>query len=133
VQLPGLARTAEYRAASGHTNAASLKAAQAQRLALAAKQVDLALFTQWVDAYSLKRTALADFYFRRFRREFRPAVLAWLKTRPLTNPSAPLTPFAMPIIVETSKCVRRRRAAGPVTVETQRAVAPNRALAEGAP
>jgi len=88
--------TAEYRAASGHTNAVRLEAARAQGLAEAEKQVDLATFTQWVDAYSLKRTELADFYFRRFRKEFRPAVLAWLKTNPLTNASAPLTPFAMP-------------------------------------
>jgi len=49
-----------------------------------------------VDAYSLKRTELAEFYFRRFRKEFRPAVLAWLATKPLTNPKAPLTPFVMP-------------------------------------
>ena len=49
-----------------------------------------------MDAYSLKRTELADFYFRRFREEFRPAVLAWLESNPLTNESAPLTPFAMP-------------------------------------
>jgi hypothetical protein len=88
--------TAEYRAASGHTNAVRLEAARAQGLAEVQKQVDLATFTQWVDAYSLKRTELADFYFRRFRNEFRPAVLAWLKTKPLTNPHAPLTPFAMP-------------------------------------
>jgi hypothetical protein len=39
---------------------------------------------------------LADFYFKRFRKEFRPAVVAWLATRPLKNPDAPLTPFAMP-------------------------------------
>jgi hypothetical protein len=39
---------------------------------------------------------LADFYFRRFRVEFKPAVNAWIATRPLHNPAAPLTPFAMP-------------------------------------
>ena len=88
--------TAEYRAASGRTNAIRLEAARAQGLVEAEKQVDVATFTQWVDAYSLRRTELADFYFRRFRTEFRPAVLAWLKTRPLTNLDAPLTPFAMP-------------------------------------
>jgi hypothetical protein len=88
--------TAEYRAASGHTNALRLEATRAQGLAEAEKQVDLATFIQWVDAYSLRRTELADFYFRRFRNEFRPAVLAWLKTKPLTNPAAPLSPFVMP-------------------------------------
>lgn len=39
---------------------------------------------------------LTAFYFRRFRPEFRPAVTAWIATRPLKNPGAPLTPFAMP-------------------------------------
>ncbi len=39
---------------------------------------------------------LADFYHARFRAEFAPAVDAWLATRPLQNPEAPLTPFAMP-------------------------------------
>ena len=43
-----------------------------------------------------KRTELSDFYFKRFRKEFRPAVVAWLATKPLKNPKAPLTPFAMP-------------------------------------
>ena len=43
-----------------------------------------------------RQTQLADFYFRRFRKEFRPAVDAWVATRPLKNPNAPPTPFAMP-------------------------------------
>jgi hypothetical protein len=38
---------------------------------------------------------LAEFLRSRFRPEFRPAVEAWLKTEPLTNPDAPLTPFVM--------------------------------------
>jgi hypothetical protein len=49
-----------------------------------------------VDAYAHEETQLTDFYFKRFRKEFRPAVDAWLATRPLKNPNAPLTPFAMP-------------------------------------
>ena len=56
----------------------------------------MATFTQWVDAYALKERELADFYFKRFRDEFQPAVNAWVATRPLKNPDAPLTPFAMP-------------------------------------
>jgi hypothetical protein len=51
---------------------------------------------QWVDAYAQRQTELADFYHRRFRAEFKPAVEAWIATRPLKNPVAPLTPFAMP-------------------------------------
>jgi hypothetical protein len=88
--------TAEYRAASGHTNAARLEAVRAQGRVETEKQDDARWFAQWVDAYSLKRNELANFYFKRFRTEFRPAVVAWLKTEPLTNPTAPLSPFVMP-------------------------------------
>jgi hypothetical protein len=59
-------------------------------------QIDVALFTQWVDAYTLDEAELARFYRRRFRAEFRPAFEAWVATRPRANPDAPLSPFAMP-------------------------------------
>ena len=88
--------TAEYRDASGKTNAVRIEAARGQSLAQAQTEVDVATFTQWIDAYALHRSELRDFYFKRFRPEFRPAVTAWLATRPLTNAAAPLTPFAMP-------------------------------------
>ena len=59
-------------------------------------QIDVALFTQWVDAYATDKTELARFYRKRFRPEFRPAFVAWVATKPRTNPNAPLSPFAMP-------------------------------------
>ncbi|HYK07158.1 MAG TPA: hypothetical protein VEW11_05265 [Gaiellaceae bacterium] len=86
----------EQAKASSRTNAIRVEAARAQGLAESQTQVDVATFIQWVDAYALNRTELSDFYFKRFRKEFRPAVTAWLATRPLKNPQAPLTPFAMP-------------------------------------
>ncbi len=86
----------EQAKASGRTNAIRVEAARAQGLSEAQTQVDIATFVQWVDAYALERTMLADFYFKRFRKEFRPAVNAWLATKPLKNPNAPLTPFVMP-------------------------------------
>ena len=51
--------------------------------------VEVATFTRWVDAYARKETELADFYRKRFRKEFQPAVEAWIATRPLQNPEAP--------------------------------------------
>jgi hypothetical protein len=81
---------------SSTTNRIRIDAARAQGLAEAQTQVDIATFIQWVDAYALERTELTDFYFKRFRKEFKPAVEAWIATRPLQNPNAPLTPFAMP-------------------------------------
>ena len=65
-------------------------------LAKTQTEIDVATFTPWVNAYAQKQTQLSDFYFKRFRTEFKPAVDAWVATKPLKNPSAPLTPFAMP-------------------------------------
>jgi hypothetical protein len=76
--------------------AARLESTRASDLANAQKQVDIALFIQWVDAYARDQPDLLDFYRARFRDEFEPAVDAWLATEPLKNEDAPLTPFAMP-------------------------------------
>ena len=65
-------------------------------LANSQTEVDVATFTQWANAYARDETVLADFYFARFRAQFKPAVVAWIATMPLQNPDAPLTPFAMP-------------------------------------
>jgi hypothetical protein len=86
----------EQAKASSAANKARIEAARTSALANAQTQVDVATFSQWVDAYARKESILADFYFKRFRKEFRPAVQAWLATKPLRNPDAPLTPFAMP-------------------------------------
>jgi hypothetical protein len=76
--------------------AARVESTRAADVANRQAQVDVALFTQWVDAYALDENELADFYRRRFRAEFRPAFQAWVATRPRTNRGAPLSPFAMP-------------------------------------
>jgi hypothetical protein len=86
----------EQAKAFSRANASRIESAKAAGLANAQTQVDVATFTQWVNAYAQKQTQLATFYFRRFRKEFRPAVNAWIATRPLRNANAPLTPFAMP-------------------------------------
>jgi hypothetical protein len=59
-------------------------------------QVDVALFTQWVDAFAQDDLELAGFYRERFRDEFVPAFDAWVATRPRQSPDAPPSPFAMP-------------------------------------
>jgi hypothetical protein len=86
----------EQAKASSRTNAIRIDAARAQGLAEAQKEVDVATFIQWVDAYAHRETELTTFYKRRFREEFKPAFDAWLATEPLTNANAPLTPFVMP-------------------------------------
>jgi hypothetical protein len=59
-------------------------------------QIDVTIFTQWVNAYARDETELESFYRKRFRPEFRPAFEAWVATKPRTNRNAPLSPFAMP-------------------------------------
>jgi hypothetical protein len=76
--------------------AARVESTRTANVANRQTQIDVALFTQWVDAYARAETELADFYRRRFRPEFRPAFEAWVETRPRTNRTAPLSPFAMP-------------------------------------
>jgi hypothetical protein len=77
-------------------NAARIESTRASDLADAQTQIDVATFISWVDAYARRETQLARFYLKRFRAEFKPAVQAWIATRPLTTANAPLTPFAMP-------------------------------------
>jgi Na+-translocating ferredoxin:NAD+ oxidoreductase RnfD subunit len=86
----------EQAKAGGRANALRIESAKAAGLANTQTEIDVASFTQWVDAYTLGQNDLADFYFKRFRKEFRPAVDAWIATRPLKSANAPPTPFAMP-------------------------------------
>jgi hypothetical protein len=76
--------------------AARVESTRAAAVANRQTQIDVALFTQWVNAYARDETELATFYRGRFRDEFRPAFNAWVATKPRTNPDAPLSPFAMP-------------------------------------
>ena len=59
-------------------------------------QVDIGLFTNWVNAFAVDNQELADFYEYRFRPEFAVALDAWLATDPKNNPDAPKYPFSMP-------------------------------------
>jgi hypothetical protein len=86
----------EQAKAFSRATTARVESTRASDLANAQTEIDVATFIQWVDAYAQNRTELTDFYFARFRPEFKPAVDAWIATRPLKNSNAPLTPFAMP-------------------------------------
>ena len=86
----------EQAKASSQTNGIRIDAARAQGLAEAQKEVDVATFIQWIDAFAQNQTELTEFYETRFRAEFKPAFAAWLATKPLENADAPPTPFVMP-------------------------------------
>jgi hypothetical protein len=82
----------------GYSHATAARIAVNREAALANRQVqiDVATFIQWVDARAQGRTALASFYRARFRKEFEPAFVSWLATKPLVNRAAPKTPFEVP-------------------------------------
>ena len=76
--------------------AARVESTRAANVANRQGEIDVALFTQWVDAYARDEVELAAFYRKRFRPEFQPAFNAWVATKPRKNPDAPLSPFALP-------------------------------------
>lgn len=86
----------EQAVAFSEANANRLESTRASARANTQTQIDVVTFVQWADAYARDEELLRDFYFDRFRAEFRPAVDAWIATRPLMNSDAPLTPFDLP-------------------------------------
>jgi hypothetical protein len=103
--------------------------------------IDVDTFIAWVDALSAEERAdqanglardgtytpnperESGFFYERFREEFKPAVHAWLAERPLSNPDAPLTPFAMPeySLAEDQEAARLEREAEAFATEAREA------------
>jgi hypothetical protein len=79
----------EQAIAFSRANAARVESTRAADLADSQTEIDVATFTQWVDAYARHETQLAAFYRKRFRPEFQPAVAAWIATHPLRTPTRP--------------------------------------------
>jgi hypothetical protein len=86
----------EQAAHTAKSTAARIESSSASTLACQKTQVDVATFTEWVNATEDGNSRLADFYRERFRDEFKPAFDAWLAADPLTNANAPKTPFELP-------------------------------------
>jgi hypothetical protein len=62
-------------------------------------QVDIGLFTNWVNAFAAEDQKLAAFYEDRFRNDFKISFNDWLATNPVKNENAPKSPFDMPSYV----------------------------------
>ena len=88
---------------AARVNALRIGSATASGRANFETQIDVTTFTQWIDAFAGGNEELTQFYYDRFRPEFRPAVDAWLATKPRTNPNAPRTPFVMPQYQQESR------------------------------
>ncbi len=83
--------------ANAYSSAAATRAesVRASNTALAQRQVDVATFVAFLDAYASERPQLQTFYRERAREEFRPALDAWVASVPAgTVPEG--TPFTRP-------------------------------------
>ncbi|MGC4122148.1 MAG: hypothetical protein QM765_47730 [Myxococcales bacterium] len=90
--------------------AARTQAARAADRADQLRSLDANVFIAWVQAvatdigpeelmargYAPKPGTVSTFLFRRLRKDFRPAMEAWLASRPFQSEEAPATPFEMP-------------------------------------
>ena len=90
--LWGGIQAASYNRAGG----LRVKATRAMTTAGQRQIIDVGVFLRWVESYAQGDTLIARFLRERFRPEFRPAFEAWLASRPLKNPNAASTPFALP-------------------------------------
>ena len=77
-------------------NASRIESAEASDRELALTAIDVNVFLNYIDAVETGDTRRAEFLNRRLRPEMRPAMDAWLATKPFTNPKAPSSPFVMP-------------------------------------
>ena len=58
----------EQSKAAARANALRINSTKAAALANSQTEIDVATFTQWVNAYAQNQTELAGFYFKRFRK-----------------------------------------------------------------
>ena len=65
--------------------------------------IQVSLYIGWVQAQSSGDTKLADYMRANFPEPLASAMSAWLELEPLTNLSAPKTPFEMPEYVQLSR------------------------------
>jgi hypothetical protein len=85
-------QTRMYSTADANRQLAAQNADRANTLT----NIDVAIFTHWVQATDSGNTRFATFLYRRFRKEFVPALDAWIATKPFENANAPSSPFVMP-------------------------------------
>jgi hypothetical protein len=84
--------TNSYNSASNYRIAAAVESGRTNTL----ETIDVATFLEYVRAVATGTSDEQSFIYHRFRPEMKRAVDAWIATRPLKNPSAPASPFAMP-------------------------------------
>jgi hypothetical protein len=86
----------EQAAHYSRTNALRTEASRAILEGDALAGVEVQMFGAWLTAKANNQNQLAAFYEARFPPHFREAFEVWQKDDPLTDPTAPPTPFATP-------------------------------------
>lgn len=81
---------------TAEASAARLESSRANATGGQLVQIDVAMFTQAVNALATGDEVLLSFYEERLRDEFKPVYNEWRATDPRNNPDAPLSPFELP-------------------------------------
>ena len=85
----------EQAAHYSRAEALRVMASRAQQEADSHRAVQIGLFNSWLQAKAKDETALAAFYEDRIPPDLEPAFRSWIALKPMTNPAAPQSPFAM--------------------------------------
>ena len=93
-------------------SATRTKANRSFQESLTFRTADGILFNSWFAAYLTHNPNGMRVAVKRFRPEYRVAFVAWLATRPFTNPNAPAGPQEMPQYVPTGEARSRVLDAG---------------------
>jgi hypothetical protein len=88
-----------------------LQSAEERDRANAVSAVDVSIFIHYVQAVYSGNQRFADFLYRRTGPNFRPALRAWLATKPFQKANAPPTPFELPQYQLTSEASARASSA----------------------
>jgi hypothetical protein len=86
----------EQSAAYSQAGARRVESVRASTAGYQLRQLDIATFLSWLDAFAEENSELTAFIEQRFSPRLAPAFAAWIATTPRTNPDAPSDPFAMP-------------------------------------
>jgi len=106
-------------------NDSRVESAQAADRSIALIAIDVNLFLHYLDSVNDGNLREAAFIYRRFPAELRPAMSAWLATKPFTNSKAPSSPFVMPQYTLRTDAASHRLA-GLASQSFKRAQAANR-------
>ena len=83
---------------AAYARAGALRTTSARTATTAGQRanIDVLTFLSWAGASTNGKEEFKNFVEHRFRPEFKPIFEKWLATNPLTDPTAPASPFELP-------------------------------------